>query len=250
MDKTGAAARLMDYMLKHNGEPNYRTTDRETRELLTALDEDNELQTQLRIIAEGMRFKLIKTNTGNHWLMMPTRDNTLFGYTLSEVKRQLVPGTGEQEAKQQLSLLAIAVFLSEIYSDGNNGVQNSNFRTIEIWDELLGQAVSEGAKAESEDDTSGLADGYNFKDMQQTYEAMLPLGESEKNNENSNGRKVETKDGFFERIINFLAKNKLVVRLENQIHTTDRLDSIMTIMLSDHEKLQQIRRLMNKAMER
>lgn len=194
--------------------------ENDDKELFYMYLKENEVRDILKHQAEGFECTTFEHN--NVIYLVPNYDNHILGYTTAELKTEMCYSQALNTDYYLAQFVVLCLLVS--FYDGEGGdvrtrgfIKFSELQNI-VFNELKhGATMEENKDAEDDIDDSGIY----FKELFDCYGSLL--------SEDEISRKRKTKEGFINKVIDFLESQGLVIydKEEETISVTSKLDALI-----------------------
>ena len=162
--------------------------------------------------------------------LIPKEDNNFLGFSKNQLKQALCKSTATDK-DYYLSQFVILTLLVEFYDGQGSSSKAREYMKVGELQNCISERLKEGCeRAKDEEEREGLP----FSNMLEAYEALR--------SDDRGSKAKTTKEGFLYHILNFLAKQGLIVFVEEDemIKTTKKLDSFMDWNLLNQNQFQRV----------
>lgn len=214
------------YYLTCNGE----LTEQQESELYKAYVENEDVMHLVK--SQGEVADCMIERYANTIYIMPNMGNEQLGFSKAELKRVLCK-SGATDKDYYLSQFIILTLLVEFYDGQGSRCKSRDFIKMGELQNIVSERLKNGVQAEEDVERTGL----DFQSMSEAFEALK--------SDQKNSKSKTTKEGVMNSVMDFLAKQNLIVYIkeDEMIKTTLKLDHIMEMKLinrNNYERIMQV----------
>ena len=214
------------YYLTCNGE----LTEQQESELYKAYVENEDVMHLVK--SQGEVADCMIERYANTIYIMPNMGNEQLGFSKAELKRVLCK-SGATDRDYYLSQFIILTLLVEFYDGQGSRCKSRDFIKMGELQNIVSERLKNGVQAEEDVERTGL----DFQSMSEAFEALK--------SDQKNSKSKTTKEGVMNSVMDFLAKQNLIVYIkeDEMIKTTLKLDHIMEMKLinrNNYERIMQV----------